>query len=114
MKKPHANNEKFLSNMAQQLINTARILREVRERMEKSADLQRRTTERIKALNASLQSSMAERKRKRNFTYREYLEFTSAEEFEHFKALPNISDSEIREVDVEALIKALLEETDIS
>ncbi|MHC4871113.1 MAG: hypothetical protein ACYTFY_04655 [Planctomycetota bacterium] len=40
---------------------------------------------------------------KKNFTYLEYLEFSSAEEFEKFRDTPPISDADIAEIDWDTL-----------
>ena len=49
-------------------------------------------------------------KKKKRMTYRDYVEFSSLEEFRHFQKLPPIRSEEVKQCDINELIDRLLEE----
>ncbi|MFW5857928.1 MAG: hypothetical protein ACOCX4_08620 [Planctomycetota bacterium] len=74
--------------------------------MADTARRQRENTDRLRSLNAALRKAV-EGERPRRFTYLEYLEFASAEEFRRFRNATPIAEAEIRAVDWDRLTEAL-------
>jgi hypothetical protein len=98
--------QQHLDRTRGRLAESARLLEEVARRMVHARQLQEKNTARIREINRQLRASLRQVPARR-FSYLEFLEFSSADEFRRFRYQPPISRAEIEAVDMEELVERL-------
>lgn len=100
--------QELLAELARRFRESAKNLREVAQRIDKVAQAHRETIQRLEKAGQELREYVEADQGPLAFTYLEFLEFTSAEEFRKFKSMPTITAKEIEEVNWEELSRRLL------
>lgn len=102
--------QELLGELARRFQSSAGSLKKIARRIDDAAREHHKTSKRIDNASSRLRDCIESRNEPVPFSYLEYLEFSSSEEFHKFKKEPIITDDEITTVDWEELSKKLLED----
>jgi hypothetical protein len=95
-------NEERLLKIRGNLENTLSICKRAKNTLVKGLDAS-------PAKQASTSTSTTTRARKEQMSYRDYVELSSIEEYQKFKALPPIRSEELERIDIDQLVRKLFE-----
>ena len=100
--------QKILLELAERFNHSSEIMRQVARRIGEAAEANSANRRRLEKSAAALRRSVGVRNESLPFSYREFVEFSSAGEFERFRNLAPIGDDDIGNVDWDALARGLL------
>lgn len=98
--------QEIMQELAERFKNSSEIMRLIAKRIGEAAEVHNNNRRRLE--QASLPLRRCVDVKNGVFSYREFVEFSSAEEFERFRDLAPISEEEVRAVDWDELSKGLL------
>jgi len=99
--------QELLEELARRFRDSAHTLKSVARRINDASQLHQESVRRMDQADAPLRECVGSDASPLTFTYLEYLEFSSADEFRKFKDLDIITEAEIAEVDWDALCQQL-------
>ena len=97
----------LLAELAKRFRDSANTLREVARRIHEAANLQAENNRRLGTADKRLRECLENDEEVMPFTYLEFLEFSSAEEFRKFKHMGIITAEEIAKIDWDDLLRRL-------
>ncbi len=97
-----------MRELAERFKSSSEIMRMIARRIGEAAETHNANRRRIEAASNPLRKCVGVKNGGMPFSYREFVEFSSADEFERFREMRPISSEEIESVDWEALSKGLL------
>lgn len=100
----------MLEDLAQRFRDSANNLKHVARRIQNAAQLHEETRKRLDKAGQRLRNYVESQTTPLAFSYLEYLEFNSTEEFEKFRAMEVISHDDIAATDMDDLCRRLLGE----
>lgn len=99
-----------MRELAERFKNSSDIMRMIAKRIGDAAETHNANRKRLEMASMPLRKCVEVNNNGMPFSYREFVEFTSAAEFERFRELEPITADEVANVDWEALSKGLLED----
>lgn len=102
--------QELLKELARRFRDSADTLKEVARKINTAAQSNNNAHQRLNNVAVQLHDHVESDNARAPFTYLEYLEFSSAEEFQKFKVMDIITDEEIEAIDWEKLSGKLLTE----
>ena len=100
--------QELLEELARRFRDSASTLREVARRINTAAKTHEDSRSRIETNGTGLRTHVESSNATIPFTYLEYIEFESAEEFERFRSAKKITKDEIKDVNLDDLCSQLL------
>ena len=98
-----------MRELADRFKNSSEIMRMIARRIGDAAETHNANRKRIEEASNPLRRCVDIKNGAVPFSYREFVEFSSADEFERFKDMQPISSEEVNSVDWDALSKGLLD-----
>lgn len=95
--------------MAERFRNSSEVMRMIARRIGDAAEVHNANRRRIEQASNPLRQCVDIKNGTMPFSYREFVEFSSADEFERFRKLDPITADEVANVDWDELGKGLLE-----
>lgn len=95
--------------MAERFRNSSEVMRMIARRIGDAAEVHNANRRRIEQASNPLRQCVDIKNGAMPFSYREFVEFSSADEFERFRKLDPITADEVANVDWDELGKGLLE-----
>lgn len=105
--------QEIMRELAERFKNSSDIMRMIAKRIGEAAETHDANRRRIEQACTPLRKCVDTKNGSMPFSYREFVEFTTADEFERFRKLDPITTEEVSNVDWDALSKGLLEESQI-
>lgn len=102
--------DEMLEELAQRFRDSANNLKHVARRIQNAAQLHEETRKRLDKAGQRLRDYVESKSSPLAFSYLEYLEFNSTEEFEKFRSMDVISSDEINATDMDDLCRRLLQD----
>ncbi|MDR1535327.1 MAG: hypothetical protein LBU64_09560 [Planctomycetota bacterium] len=102
--------EKILVELAERFNHSSEIMRQVAKRISEAAATSKANKTLLDQASGTLRGHMGVKNASLPFSYREFLEFSSAEEFERFRDLAPINEDDIRKMDWDALADDFLKD----
>lgn len=102
--------QEIMRELAERFKNSSEIMRMIAKRIGEAAETHNANRQRLEQASAPLRKCIDVRNGALPFSYREYVEFSSADEFERFRGLEPITEDEVRNVDWDGLSRGLFEE----
>ncbi len=100
--------QELMRELAERFKSSSDIMRMIARRIGEAAETHNANRKRIEAASRPLRQCVDIKNGAMPFSYREFVEFTSADEFERFKSMQPISKEEIAAVDWDELSRGLL------
>jgi hypothetical protein len=100
--------QKTLLELAEKFTRSSDIMRQVARRIGEAAAANHANQHRLEQASGSLRKCVGAKNPALPFSYREFVEFSSAGEFERFRHLAPVTDDDIKNIDWEALTRDLL------
>lgn len=100
--------KQLLQELARRFRDSANTLKHVAHRIDKASRTHEEMRQRMDAASAHLRECIEKKPSKIPFTYLEYVEFESAGEFEKFRQMDVITDTDIQGIDWDKLCNDLL------
>ena len=101
--------QELMRELADRFKNSSEIMRMIARRIGDAAETHNANRKRIEEASNPLRRCVDIKNGAVPFSYREFVEFSSADEFERFKDMQPISSDEVNSVDWDALSKGLLD-----
>ncbi len=101
--------EELLRELARRFRDSANTLRDVARKINDAAESHRQTMRRVERAGDRLRDCIGGDNSPTIFTYVEFLEFSTAEEFRKFKILEPITDEDLSRADLDDLTRRLQE-----
>ncbi len=101
--------QELMRELAERFKSSSDIMRMIARRIGEAAETHNANRKRIEEASNPLRRCVGIKNGVLPFSYREFVEFTSADEFERFKDMSPISQEEIEAVDWDELSRGLLE-----
>ncbi len=101
--------QEIMRELAERFRNSSEVMRMIARRIGEAAETHNANRRRIEQASNPLRKCVDIKNGTMPFSYREFVEFTSADEFERFRKLDPITSEEVANVDWEELSKGLLE-----
>lgn len=101
--------QEIMRELADRFKNSSEIMRMIAKRIGDAAEIHNANRRRIEQASSPLRKCVDIKNGAMPFSYREFVEFSSADEFERFRELDPITSEEVANVDWEALSKGLLD-----
>ena len=100
--------QELIRELAERFKSSSEIMRMIARRIGEAAESHNANRRRIEEASNPLRKCVGIKNGAMPFSYREFVEFSSADEFERFREMEPISAEEIESVDWDALSKGLL------
>lgn len=100
--------QEIMRELAERFKNSSEIMRMIARRIGEAAETHEANRRRIEQVSTPLRRCVDTRNGTVPFSYREFVEFTSADEFERFKDMQPITSDDVSGVDWDELSKGLL------
>lgn len=110
MSKKERTRQDVLDELARKFRDSAEAMQEIAARIQAAAEVHRRHDRRMARAEKELGDCVGSKHGPLPFSYLEYVEFESSDEFKRFKEMPVVSAEEIAAVDWEKLADQLLGE----
>ncbi len=101
--------QEIMRELAERFKNSSDIMRTIAKRIGDAAEVHNANRRRIEQASNPLRKCVDIKNGAMPFSYREFIEFTSADEFERFRRLDPITRDDLANVDWDELAKGLLE-----
>lgn len=101
--------QEIMRELAERFKNSSEIMRMIAKRIGDAAETHNANRRRLEEASSPLRKCVEVKNGTMPFSYREFVEFSSAGEFERFRNLGPISEAEVKNVDWDELSKGLLE-----
>ena len=101
--------QEIMRELAERFKNSSEIMRMIAKRIGEAAETHNANRRRLEEASNPLRKCVDTKNGAMPFSYREFVEFSSADEFERFRSLDPISREEVDNIDWDALSKGLLE-----
>ncbi len=101
--------QEIMRELAERFKNSSDIMRTIAKRIGDAAEVHNANRRRIEQASNPLRKCVDIKNGAMPFSYREFIEFTSADEFERFRRLDPITRDDVANVDWDELAKGLLE-----
>lgn len=101
--------QEIMRELAERFKNSSEIMRMIAKRIGDAAETDNQNRRRLEQASNPLRKCVETKNGTMPFSYREFVEFSSAGEFERFRDLDPITDEDVRNVDWDALSKGLLD-----
>lgn len=98
----------IMRDLAVRFKSSSEVMRLIAKRIGEAAESHESNRRRLERAETTLRKSVDPQSVALPFSYREFIEFKSAEEFERFRAMDPIRDEDIENIDWDRLSKALL------
>lgn len=99
--------QEIMRELAERFKNSSEIMRMIARRISDAAEAHQANRRRLERASVPLRKCVDIKNGAMPFSYREFVEFTSAQEFERFRDAEAITSEEIAAVDWEELAKGL-------
>lgn len=99
--------QEIMRELAERFKNSSEIMRMIAKRIGEAAETHDNNRRRLEKASMPLRKCVDVKNGAVPFSYREFVEFSSADEFERFRDLEPITDEEVKSVDWDALSKGL-------
>ncbi len=109
MSEHESRRQEIMQELAERFKNSSEIMRLIAKRIGEAAETNNANRRRIEEVSAPLRKCVDVKNGTLPFSYREFVEFSTAEEFERFRASEPISAGDIESVDWDELAKGLLD-----
>lgn len=100
--------QEIMRELAERFKNSSEIMRLIAKRIGEAAETHNANRRRLEEASRPLRQCVDVKNPSMPFSYREFVEFSSADEFERFRRLGPISKDEVENVDWESLSRDLL------
>lgn len=110
MNEQDSRRQEIMRELAERFKNSSEIMRMIAKRIGDAAETHNANRKRLEMASSPLRKCVEVNNSGMPFSYREFVEFTNAAEFERFRNLEPITAEEVETVDWDALAKGLLEE----
>ena len=100
--------QELMRELAERFKSSSEIMRMIARRIGEAAETHNANRKRIEAASNPLHRCVDIKNGEVPFSYREFVEFSSADEFERFREMKPISSEEIQSVDWDELSRGLL------
>ncbi len=110
MSKNEPTRQETLQELARRFQKSAKVMNAIAERIQAAADLHRKHDKQLARTSRELRNCVDGNTGPLPFSYLEFLEFASTDEFSKFKDMPVISEDEINALNWEELSKKLLDD----
>ncbi len=101
--------QEIMRELAERFKNSSEIMRMIAKRIGEAADTHTANRRRLEEASNPLRKCVDIAGGSMPFSYREFVEFSSANEFERFRNQDPITDDDLKNVDWDSLSKGLLE-----
>ncbi|MCL2000471.1 MAG: hypothetical protein FWG74_03470 [Planctomycetes bacterium] len=101
--------QEIMRELAERFKSSSEIMRLIAKRIGEAAETHNANHRRLEQASRPLRQCVDTKNGAMPFSYREFVEFSSAGEFERFRRLDPITEDEVANIDWEALKKGLLE-----
>ncbi len=101
--------QEIMRELAERFKSSSEIMRLIAKRIGEAAETHNANRRRLEQASRPLRQCVDVKGGVMPFSYREFVEFSSAGEFERFRQLGPITESEVASVDWDALSKGLLD-----
>lgn len=101
--------QEIMQELAERFKNSSEIMRLIARRIGEAAETNNANRRRIEEVSGPLRKCVEVKNGSLPFSYREFVEFSTAEEFQRFRAAEPISAEEVANVDWDELAKGLLD-----
>lgn len=101
--------QEIMRELAERFKNSSEIMRMIAKRIGEAAETHNANRRRLEQATNPLRKCVDIKNGTMPFSYREFVEFASADEFERFRELDPITAEEVASVDWEELSKGLLD-----
>ncbi|MCD8138504.1 MAG: hypothetical protein LUE17_01775 [Planctomycetaceae bacterium] len=102
--------QEIMQELAERFKNSSEIMRLIARRIGEAAETHNANRRRIEEVSAPLRKCVEVKNGSMPFSYREFVEFSTADEFDRFREAQPITDEEVANVDWDELAKGLLGE----
>ncbi len=109
MNEHESRRQEIMRELAERFKNSSDIMRTIAKRIGDAAEVHNANRRRIEQASNPLRKCVDIKNGSMPFSYREFIEFTSADEFERFRRLDPITRDDVANVDWDKLAKGLLE-----
>jgi len=110
MSKSEPTRQETLQELARRFQKSAKVMNEIASRIQAAADLHRKHDKQMARATRDLRACVDGQDGPLPFSYLEFLEFASSDEFNKFKDMPVVSEDEIAAIDWNDLANKLLGE----
>ncbi|MCC8189782.1 MAG: hypothetical protein LIP77_03970 [Planctomycetes bacterium] len=101
--------QELMRELAERFRSSSEIMRLIARRIGEAAETHNANRRRLEDASRPLRRCVETKNGTMPFSYREFLEFSSADEFERFRDQAAITDADLAAIDWEALARGLLE-----
>lgn len=101
--------QEIMQELAERFKNSSEIMRMIAKRIGDAAEVHNANRRRIEQASNPLRRCVDIKNGAMPFSYREFVEFTTADEFERFRKLDPITSEEVAAVDWDELAKGLMQ-----
>jgi hypothetical protein len=101
--------QEIMRELAERFKNSSEIMRLIAKRIGEAAETHNANRRRLEEASNPLRKCVEVKDGSMPFSYREFVEFSSAEEFERFRNTGPITDDDVENIDWDALSKGLLD-----
>ena len=109
MSEHESRRQEIMRELAERFKNSSEVMRLIAKRIGEAAETHTANRRRLEEASNPLRKCVEVKSGTMPFSYREFVEFSSAGEFERFRNADPISESDVKSVDWDALSKGLLE-----
>lgn len=102
--------QEIMRELAVRFKSSSDVMRLIAQRIGEAAQCHNANRRKLERAELALRKSIDPEGDSTPFSYREFVEFSSASEFEHFRKVDPINDDDIENVDWDELTKGLFEE----
>ncbi|MDR2391254.1 MAG: hypothetical protein LBE84_06225 [Planctomycetota bacterium] len=102
--------QKLLRDLAERFSHSSDIMRQVARRIGEAAAASGANRRDLEKISAPLRKCVGAKTSSLPFSYREFVEFTSAEEFARFRDLAPVTEEDIEKIDWDGLSRDLLKD----
>ena len=102
--------EELLAELARRFKDSSTAMKSIAARIQAAASQSQEQARRLSESNAALRDHVGCNSSPLPFSYLEFVEFTTAEEFEKYRNLPVISHEDLKAADIDELCRRLVEE----
>lgn len=109
MKEHDSRRQEIMKELAERFKNSSETMRIIAKRIGEAAESHTINRRRLEEASKPLRKCVGTKNGTVPFSYREFVEFSSASEFERFRNATPITENELKNVDWDALSKGLLD-----
>jgi hypothetical protein len=101
--------QEIMRELAERFKSSSEIMRTIAKRIGDAAEIHNANRRRIEQASNPLRKCVGIKNGAMPFSYREFIEFSSADEFERFRTLDPITGDEVANIDWDELARGLLD-----